>query len=300
MRLIGSISVEQHARLFEDFLLVKGIGSSVEFDAAGSWSVWVHDEDRLEDAGDWLKSFNENPESAEFAAASREAESIRKKAAEELRKLEKRTFDANRLGRRFGEFSMGPVTITVMVICVVVYVISGFGDSTERIRSLFIAHYTTSATLISYLPGLPQIRSGEVWRLFTPMFIHFSPLHIFFNLYLFSFLGSMVESRQSRWYLILLMLVISGGSNFAQYVVSGPSFGGLSGVVYGLVGYVWTREKFSPLSGYVMSRQLLILSVIWLVAGVAGLAGNVANVVHAVGIFLGMTVGYFQSRFYRP
>ena len=300
MRLIGAIKGESEARRFADFLLVKGIESSIEFEIDGSWAVWVHDEDRLESAGDLLKEFNEDPKNGRFGEATKAAASIREKEAEEKKHLEKRTLDSERLHRRFGSFRLGPVTIGLMAMSIAVFIYSGFGTQTDRISDLFLMDFSTGGGMIKFLPGMQEIRSGEIWRLFTPMFIHFDLMHIFFNLYILSFLGSMVESRQSSGYLVFLVFTISGLSNFPEYLATGhPNFGGMSGVVYGLVGYVWTREKFSPFSGYFMDRMLLGLSLIWLVLGVTNVIPHVANVVHAMGIFSGMVIGFIQSKLFR-
>src|SRR6266404_2871624 len=101
----------------------------------------------------------------------------------------------------------------------------------EPIQSLFISPFLIGD---NYLPpdlSLPEIRHGQIWRLFTPMFIHFNPLHIFFNMLWLRDLGSMIEGRQSSGLLAILVLVIAAGSNLAEYYFGHePNFGGMSGV----------------------------------------------------------------------
>jgi membrane associated rhomboid family serine protease len=140
---------------------------------------------------------------------------------------------------------------------------------------------------------------GEVWRVITPIFIHFGPLHILFNLLWLRDLGSMIEGRQSTWYLGLLVLVMAIGSNVAQFLVSGPVFGGMSGVVYGLLGYVWLRGKFDPASGLFLHQSTVVMMMIWFVAGYTGILGNIANTAHAAGLGIGAAWGYLASLRYR-
>ena len=50
MRQIGSIQQEQRAQRFADFLVAKKIRNEVEREGGDSWSVWIHDEDRVAEA----------------------------------------------------------------------------------------------------------------------------------------------------------------------------------------------------------------------------------------------------------
>src|SRR5207253_1391288 len=141
------------------------------------------------------------------------------------------------LFRPLTPYGFGPLTFAMIVASVAVFFLSKYGQDKERIMALFITDFSTG----SWETTLPEIRHGQIWRLFTPMFIHFSPLHILFNMLWLRDLGSMIEGRQSSLHLLILVLVIAGCSNVAQCYVnmSGPIFGGMSGVVYGLLGYVW-------------------------------------------------------------
>jgi membrane associated rhomboid family serine protease len=95
---------------------------------------------------------------------------------------------------------------------------------------------------------LPEVRHGEIWRLLTPIFIHFNLMHIVFNMLMLRDMGSLVESRQGPKVLILLVVTIGIGSNLGQYFYNGPEFGGMSGVLYGLLGYIWLRGQCDPAS----------------------------------------------------
>src|SRR4029077_17402348 len=89
--------------------------------------------------------------------------------------------------------------------------------------------YTVNGAYVQFDPSLPEIRHGQIWRLVTPMLIHFGALHILFNMLWLRDLGSMIEGRQSSWLLGLLVLVVAACSNLAQFYFSHwPSLGQLS------------------------------------------------------------------------
>jgi GlpG protein len=198
------------------------------------------------------------------------------------------------------------VTFVLIVISVVVAIYSRLGEAQEPIRRLFITDYTLQGNLISWNSTLPEIRHGEIWRLITPIFIHFGLLHILFNMLWLRDLGSMIEARQSSWLLALLVLVIAVGSNLAQFYYGGPhfhqggpDFGGMSGVVYGLLGYIWMRSKFDPGSGLYVHSYTVTMMIIWFFACFTPLIPHVANGTHAAGLVIGMAWGYLSSLRYR-
>jgi GlpG protein len=88
-------------------------------------------------------------------------------------------------------------------------------------------------------------------------------------------------------------------SNVAQFLMSGPLFGGMSGVVYGLLGYVWMQGKFNPASNLHLQRQTVRLMIIWFFVCLTGLIGPIANTAHAVGAVMGIAWGYITARLSR-
>src|SRR5947209_20418782 len=110
--------------------------------------------------------------------------------------------------------------------------------------------------------GLEEVARGEVWRLVTPIFIHLGPLHLFFNMLWLLDLGSMIEVRQGTWRFALLILGTAIISNLAQLYLVGPDFGGMSGVVYGLLGYAWMKGKFDPSAGIFVHPQTVTMMLI--------------------------------------
>ena len=107
----------------------------------------------------------------------------------------------------------------------------------------------------------------EFWRYFTHALMHFSLMHILFNLLWWWYLGGAVEKRLGSGKLIVITLISALLSGYVQQKFSGPWFGGLSGVVYALMGYVWLRGERDPQSGIYLQRGLIIFALIWIVAG---------------------------------
>jgi GlpG protein len=188
----------------------------------------------------------------------------------------------------------------LIVISIIVFVLSNFAHNLEPIQSLFLTPFIAGDSFVPPDLSLPEIRHGQLWRLFTPIFIHFHALHIFFNMLWLRDLGSMIEARQSSLNLVILVLAVAAGSNLAQfYVTHNPAFGGMSGVVYGLLGYVWIRGKLDPASGLYLHKSTVTMMLIWLVLCFTGILGPIANYAHLAGLLLGMGWGWLSSLRYR-
>jgi len=154
--------------------------------------------------------------------------------------------------------------------------------------------------LVIGLPGRPlfaEVLAGEVWRLATPMFLHLSFLHILFNMMWMWDLGRLVEMIKGSMFLAIFVLATGVASNIAQYVITlSPAFGGMSGVVYALLGYVWMQGKFNPRFGFELHQATVIMMLIWYVVCWTGLAGPIANWAHTAGLLLGVAWGYLDAR----
>lgn len=299
MRVIGYLADEPAARTFADYLYVQGIESQVESHMPEGWAVWVSEEDKLEQAASLLEVFLRNPAHPKYLAEGKGAAALREKQQRGEATYRKKLHDRRHLFRPLRDYGFGPLTFALIAISVIVALYSKMGSATEPIMRLFMTDFMVEGSFMGWHPGLPEIRHGELWRLITPIFIHFGVMHILFNMLWLRDLGSMIEARQSTGRLALLVVVIGVCSNLAQYYYSGPVFGGMSGVVYGLLGYIWIRGKFDPGSGLFLHPQTVIMMLIWFVACFTPLVPHVANTVHAVGLVIGIVWGYLSSLRYR-
>ena len=155
------------------------------------------------------------------------------------------------------------------------------------------------------LAYLPDVRSGEVWRLLTPMLLHFGFAHLLFNMMGLIYLGAPLESRYGTGRYLLLILSLSLVSNLAQYFLgkgiawesgqllfpTSTHFGGMSGVVYGLFGFLWFKSRYRPESNFRLPPTVVLISVAWFLLCWTGAAGPIANVAHTAGLALGWLLG---------
>jgi len=159
-------------------------------------------------------------------------------------------------------------------------------------------------------PMFEKISQGEVWRIITPTLLHFDLLHIFFNVLWFILLGNQIEFRLGWWRYLLLILIAGIISNASQYLMSGPFFMGLSGVVCGMAAFIWARQQVAPWEGYLLHRFTLIflaifvvgmflLQVVFFILQILGkfeLTVGIANTAHLTGALVGYLLG--RMRFF--
>ena len=180
--------------------------------------------------------------------------------------------------------TLPPLTTALLAISLIVSLLSGFGKNLQPLLPLLIA---SDPRL-----GLQEILQGQWWRLITPVFLHFGLLHIIFNMLWLWDLGGAIERYRGIRLFAALVLFSGISSNLAQYAWSGPAFGGMSGVVYALLAYVWVQGRFYPRGGIGLPRPVAIMMLVWYVLCWTGLIGPVANMGHSAGLLAGLLAGF--------
>lgn len=144
------------------------------------------------------------------------------------------------------------------------------------------------------VPISEGIFAGEIWRLVTPAFLHFGFFHLLFNSLWLWDLGRRLEFGLGRWHYVAFVLGTAVASNVTQYLWSGSAmFGGMSGVVFALVGFIWVRQRFDKHPLYAVPKAIIGFMLVWLVVCMTGLVDyfigvSVANAAHVGGLVAGM------------
>ncbi len=292
MRLIGHLIDESSAKVFGDYLSGLEIGNRIESETDGTWAVWVYSEEQIDLSRQWLNRFMANPNDSCFVQGAAKAMDVRERQAREQRKYEGRMRTPSMIWR---QTTFGVMTLSLIIISVLAGLASSFNFSSELLNPLRISMGDPSGM---GKPFLWEIRAGQFWRLITPIFIHAGPIHLIFNLLWMKDLGSLIEYREGSVKFGLMVVIIAALSNVGQCLASGPFFGGMSGVVFGLFGYIWIRGKCDPRSGFAMDPTTVSLMIAWFFICFFGLVGpRIANTAHGVGLVAGMSWGWISSKF---
>ncbi len=305
MRQIGSLPHQAQADRFTAYLITRGISAMAEEDG-GAWLIWVRDEDQLDVAHQALREFILNPEDDRYRGAVREASQRLHQDARRREQARRNFVTMSDRWRKGGVRRHNPLVKAVIGLCIVVFLLINFGTVAYPALAFCDPVHEKDET---WNPNRSwdraiDIRRGEVWRLVTPSFMHQAVVHVAFNMIMFYWFGSQIEERRGALRLMLLILITAVASNAAQGLapadwgtLSGThKFLGLSGVVYGLLGYLWMKTVHDPGSGLYISSGTVTFLVIWMLLGFAGIlegAGmHIANLAHGVGMLTGMLCGY--------
>ncbi len=302
MRRVGELQDENQARTFHDVLVSRGIGNNAEQDDDGTFSIWVHDDDQITEAARLFALFRTSPDAPEFRDATAAAKVIRAQLVKSEGRRRSAVVDEARVGYERDFAGGGMITILLVVLTVAVTVYAGFMRSPSADRAMIDRLHISQVPFTHATPDLPshflpEVRAGEVWRLITPIFLHGDFMHIIFNMMWLAQFGKFIESRFGGAKLLALVMAIGVGSNLVQYVsAEHPYFGGMSGVNYGLFGFLWMKGKFGRDQNWQMHPQTVQLMLMWMVLCFTGLLGPIANGAHVGGLVIGALLGFSSAR----
>ena len=186
--------------------------------------------------------------------------------------------------------------IPIIIASVLIAFLSNFGSAI-----IFIEPFTFTQINITNLGFFSAhsfdqtfIENNQWWRLVSPMFLHFSFAHLAFNCLWIYILGEKIERIDGSLTFITIVIFTAVSSNSLQYFWNGSSlFGGLSGVIYGLLGFCMIVEMDSSHDVYDIPPGLYMFMIIWMILGFIGVLelfgfGSVANFAHLGGLVSGI------------
>ena len=142
-----------------------------------------------------------------------------------------------------------------------------------------------------------QVWSGQFWRPLTTTFPHVNMVHLAFNLYWTWRFGSRIEQVYGPFRTAGLYALLAVGSSLAEYDFGGQGVG-LSGVGYGLFGFLWVLSRCDQRFAGTVDNQTVVLFIGWFFLCVVLTVKEVmpiGNIAHAAGGLLGMLTGWVVS-----
>jgi membrane associated rhomboid family serine protease len=191
--------------------------------------------------------------------------------------------------RRSGSaISVSPVVLALIIVNIAVFILELLaGGSTNPMTLHRLGELDTHSVIFRH----------QYWRLLAALFLHYGPIHIFFNLFALLLLGPALE-RQIGGFLFAVCYLVSGiGSSIAVVLLTKlrllepVQLVGASGCIMGVVG-TWTgfllRHRHAPLARQRL-RNIFVIVLLQLAFDVV--TPRVSMSAHLGGLFTGFLLG---------
>lgn len=191
-----------------------------------------------------------------------------------------------------------PVNVSLILLSFLVAILTGLGSQFESLSWFSFLPIQVSGDYLTTTHFSYVLDNHQYWRLITPIFIHFSMMHIAFNLLWVWDIGRKIEKVIGSVLYLILVVITALASNYLQYLVTeSPLFGGMSGVVYAIIGFAWLMPKLIPNCPNLVSKPIMMFLMVWLALGYTTLfeqigLGKIANTAHLVGLISGLICAY--------
>ncbi|BAE75602.1 Rhomboid protease GlpG [Sodalis glossinidius str. 'morsitans'] len=270
---VTALSNARLALAFIDYMKTQGV--DMELRPQGRYAeLWLAQDEKLAQVESALEAFLLDPQHPRYQAASWRTGSLHYRGE---------TGAGLRGWLPALRQQAGPLTLGVTALCVLVFFLMALiGD--DRVMAALL-----------YPAGPAQY--GQIWRWVSHAFLHFSLLHLLFNVVWWWYLAGLTERYRGRASLAILFVLSAVVSGMVQSHFSGIFFGGLSGVVYALMGYVWWHGEKNPGGPLFMPLGVIVFALLWLIAGYFNILGiAIANAAHVAGLVTGLLMAFWQTR----
>ena len=181
------------------------------------------------------------------------------------------------------------------------YVIIGFTVFVYILQMASVAIFGPAVYQIDWLELYgarinEAIRAGELWRFITPVFLHGSVPHIFFNMYALLSIGSFLERQFGHGRFTLLYFLGAFSGNVFSFLLTDGYSVGASTAVFGLVAaqlifFYKNRVLFGSQARQAISNSVFIIAVNLFI----GLTPGIDNWGHVGGLLGGAVFAWFAS-----
>jgi GlpG protein len=285
MTKVLEISIELDLSLFSRYLWQLGLSHRI-FEESGQQQLWVESADDAERVLDLFEQFRSGRLKIEVQP------NLNYQAGPSI------------LARTLHYFRMFPGTLSFVLLSVLGFPITsgmGQGQISDWLHLFTFTDFVIQDEHILFVPFSHSMSNGQIWRLWTPMLLHFGLMHLVFNMLWLWEIGRRIEILQGSSRVFNLVMITALCSNLLQYVMTeGVLFGGMSGVVYGLLGYslIWSRLR--PERTFGLPKGIYIFMLGWLVLGFTGIIdsigfGAIANGAHLGGLISGLGLGFVAA-----
>lgn len=282
MQMLVCFNRPQPAHMLMDYLTAQRISSIVR-EVDGQFCVELEHAADLDTAKSITQHFIDAPNDPRYQAASWDNGRVDKRINQASKQSTQRWLQSP---NTLAQLRLFPLTYLILVINLLIFGLMSVSYETRL--------WVDSNLFIVPLNELQQ--TAQWWRLLTPDFLHFSVLHIAFNLLWWWILARPIEQYLGKISLLITFVVISLSANIGQLYVDGPNFGGMSGVIYGLLGFTWWLGWLKPQWGFKVQPQIVGFMLVWLVIGYADvLFVSMANTAHTLGLVSGCLLALLWS-----
>lgn len=279
MRLIASIKAKEDALRFSLFLTLEGIENSCDQASGDSYSIWVKDEDQVQESQNLWVQYQQNPKADAFRPEKKKNKSNVKAPFSptiQYRPTIARSLTPSNL--------KGRITLGIVVLCFSLFFLE---ESFKFLAKLFdqyllfdvskswsgfyplVLNYFLANHYVPLWPTFESISNGQLWRLITPIFLHGDLFHLVFNMLWLGMLGKQIEHRLGIFRYLLLTVCLAIFSNTSQYLMTGPFFMGYLGVICGFLSFIWVRQKIAVWEGYTIHQTSYIIILVYIFAYVS-------------------------------
>lgn len=313
LRKIGRLANKEEIEVFTNYLYYYDIESFCH-DNPGDLDIWILKDHEIDQAKEHLETFNQSflrssEQKGKDTDSLNQHNEIIKKSEEGAKKLEtdsKKQFEKEKKLKfinvrqsMFKQSGFNPFSATgiLIILCVLIFLLS-LSQARESIYRLLLISQIGVSNQYG-IPAFYEVSHGQFWRLVSPIFLHHDFFHIIFNMIWLYQIGTQIEKKEGPIAYLVMICVVAMCSNVAYYMAAGPSFGGMSGVIYGFIGYIWGYRKINPTASYLLDEGMVRFFMFWYVLCwfLTIFGFGVANTVHGIGALSGIGCGMVRAYF---